>query len=271
MPLRSKPDERTPRSPLPVRGGERRGLVLAAGDARDAVARRRRGRAGVARCRGLGRFLAQHDLVWKRVPAKWEEGAFLGNGLLGAMVFGDGQACLAWQLGRTDVTDHRKGREAILARPRLPIGRLRLETAGELAGADARLGLHDAELGGRFTTTKGALRVQSYVHATLPVILVELAPSGGERDARFVFQPALPLNERLLARQVPLTEGDLNPAPFVIDKGTQCASRSSGARPGANTRWPGRKSAWRAGGACWCSASPTRSPRPPPGAKPPPP
>ena len=27
-------------------------------------------------------FLARHDLVWSRLPEKWEEGAFLGNGMM---------------------------------------------------------------------------------------------------------------------------------------------------------------------------------------------
>src|SRR3954462_12365498 len=32
-------------------------------------------------------FMARHDLVWNRLPTKWGEGAFTGNGLLGAMVY----------------------------------------------------------------------------------------------------------------------------------------------------------------------------------------
>ena len=65
-------------------------------------------------------FLARHDLIWKRLPTKWEEGAFLGNGLIGAMVFAtedEGRQALAFQLGRTDVTDHRTGVEPMLAAP----------------------------------------------------------------------------------------------------------------------------------------------------------
>ena len=64
------------------------------------------------------------------MPARWEEGAFLGNGLLGAMVFAPEKQLLAFQLGRSDVTDHRAGHEPILARPRLPIGRFEVRTAG---------------------------------------------------------------------------------------------------------------------------------------------
>src|SRR5687767_11889755 len=58
-------------------------------------------------------FLGAQDLVWKRLPTRWSEGAFLGNGLVGAMIFADTAAdkdkrALVFQLGRTDVTDHQK-------------------------------------------------------------------------------------------------------------------------------------------------------------------
>jgi alpha-L-fucosidase 2 len=165
------------------------------------------------------RFLADQDLTWTKLPTRWEEGAFLGNGLVGAMAYADQARALSFQLGRTDVTDHRKGKEPILARPRLPIGRLNIETAGELQGADARLSLWDAEWAGTLRTERGAIQVRAYVHASRPVLVVELAGSGGERDARFAFKPALAINERLLARSFPIAEDDLNPAPFVEERG----------------------------------------------------
>src|SRR5690348_9325159 len=33
------------------------------------------------------KFLSRHDLIFNRPPEKWGEGAFTGNGLLGAMVY----------------------------------------------------------------------------------------------------------------------------------------------------------------------------------------
>jgi len=165
------------------------------------------------------RFLAQQDLSWTKLPTKWEEGAFLGNGLLGAMAFATEPRALSFQLGRSDVTDHRKHKEPILARPRLPIGRLNVETAGALQGAEGRLSLWNAEWSGKVSTERGAIEVKSYVHASRPVLVVELSGTGGERDARFAFRPALAINERLLARNFPITEADLNPAPFVEERG----------------------------------------------------
>jgi hypothetical protein len=169
-------------------------------------------------------FLGQQDLVWKRVPTKWAEGAFLGNGLVGAMVFADTAAdadrrALVFQLGRTDVTDHKKGIEPILARPRMPIGRLEIETAGTLESGEGRLSLWDAEWSGSLRTDRGVLKVKSYVHATLPVLVVELDGAAGESAARVGFRPALAINERLLVRPQPIKEEDLNPAPFLDERG----------------------------------------------------
>ena len=112
--------------------------------------------------------------MWNRLPTNWEEGAFLGNGLMGAMVFAPEAAAsdepprtLAFQLGRTDVTDHRAGKEPILARPRLPIGQLHIQTAGKLTGAQARLSLWDAEWSGTLRTDRGSIQVSSFIHADL--------------------------------------------------------------------------------------------------------
>ena len=52
-------------------------------------------------------FLARHDLQWSAMPRSWEEGGFLGNGLLGAMVYAAGDRHVVWELGRADVIDRR--------------------------------------------------------------------------------------------------------------------------------------------------------------------
>jgi alpha-L-fucosidase 2 len=165
------------------------------------------------------RFLARHDLVWQRVPGSWQEGAFLGNGLLGAMIFADSARGLSWELGRTDVTDPRRDDRANRANPRLPIGRLLLETAGEIKGGSGRLDLWNAEASGTLNTTRGTIIYRSFVHAQEPVLIVQIEPSGGERDARFGFRPELALVDRLLMRKEPITAENLNPAPFLEEQG----------------------------------------------------
>ncbi len=34
-------------------------------------------------------FMARHDLIWDRLPADYYEGPFVGNGLLGTVIFKD--------------------------------------------------------------------------------------------------------------------------------------------------------------------------------------
>lgn len=52
----------------------------------------------------LATFLSEHDLVWDRLPTRWEEAPFVGNGLTGTMVYWDEtEHALQWILGRSDV------------------------------------------------------------------------------------------------------------------------------------------------------------------------
>ena len=169
-------------------------------------------------------FMARHDLVWKRVPAKWEEGAFFGNGLIGAVMYAP-EGALSWQLGRSDLTDYRAHPHPMRARARLPLGRMVLETPTAVSGMDARLDLWNAELFGTVATGRGAVRVRSFVHAVEPVLVVELTSGAGMnaqtmKELRFFYQPDIPINDRLLTRkQDAITPPDLNPAPFVLERG----------------------------------------------------
>jgi hypothetical protein len=70
-------------------------------------------------------FMAQHDLIWDRVPEDYFAGAFVGNGLLGTILFKDDiePNTLRFEIGRTDVYDHRiKGANAYKS-CRLPSGK----------------------------------------------------------------------------------------------------------------------------------------------------
>src|SRR5258706_16143434 len=65
-------------------------------------------------------FLERHDLVWDRLPVRWGESAFVGNGRLGATIaLEDGS--FGWSINRMDVVHDAS---------RYPIGRVVLKTAG---------------------------------------------------------------------------------------------------------------------------------------------
>ena len=132
-------------------------------------------------------FLARHDLVWQKLPAAWHEGAFIGNGLLGAMIYGDKTAALRWDIGRSDVTDHRPGNNACFDKARLPIGHFVLTPVGKVTGGTVRLDLWNAEATGQLTTDRGTIAWRSFVHASDLAIVVEFKPSDGERDFQWTW------------------------------------------------------------------------------------
>jgi hypothetical protein len=160
-------------------------------------------------------FLARHDLVWERVPAAWPEGAFLGNGLLGAMIYRDAQSPLLWEIGRSDVVDHRAGdNNPLVNKARLPIGSLVLHPVGAVKSGSMRLDLWNAEATGRLVTDKGTIEWRSLVHAEDPVIVVELNASEGEAACRWEWRPAISATPRPKGKGLPAGY-QANPPPGI--------------------------------------------------------
>jgi alpha-L-fucosidase 2 len=136
-----------------------------------------------------GPFLARQDLVWDMLPTAWDGGAFLGNGLLGAMIYSDKTCPMRWDVGRSDVTDHRgkpgESPNVCFDRARLPIGHFVLEPVGKPTGGKMRLNLWDAEATGTLITDQGRITWRSLVHASDMSIVVELQTEGKERDCHW--------------------------------------------------------------------------------------
>ena len=150
-------------------------------------------------------FMARHDLVWEKLPARWHEGAFIGNGLLGAMIYLDDEGkYLRWDMGRSDVGDRGN---------RLPVGTLTLKTSGALQGGTMRLDLWNAEASGTLKTDKGEIKFRSLTHAKDLFTAIEIETTDGERGATFEFAPGLAVNPRKVYKKEPITEADKNPEP----------------------------------------------------------
>ncbi|WP_127488714.1 glycosyl hydrolase family 95 catalytic domain-containing protein [Paenibacillus ehimensis] len=136
------------------------------------------------------RFMADNDMEWVVKPVSWDEGAFIGNGLIGAMIYGEENArkrnVLRFVAGRTDVTATRT--DCAGFRPRVPIGELDLELEGMIYHPTSlRLDLWHAELRGVLTTTRGEVRVRAFAHSEAEVMAIELETTEGEADARLVW------------------------------------------------------------------------------------
>jgi alpha-L-fucosidase 2 len=154
-------------------------------------------------------FLARQDLVWNHPPTKWGEGAFTGNGLLGAMVFmNDEDRYLRWHVGRTDVTAWNG-----LYPNRLPIGDLVL--VGRSRPSSMRLDLWNAEVTGDL----GHARFRTFTAAGPMVQVVEIEGVNGDPGLRFNWEPSLALDPRLVQDHTLIKDEDRHPAPSLDASG----------------------------------------------------
>lgn len=139
-------------------------------------------------------FLARHDLVFETLPTEFDYGAFLGNGLLGATIYRDGENRLRFEMGRADVTEHRRDNN------RLPIGGLVLETCGKIQDGTMRLDLWNAEVRGTVTTEKGTIQFRTFIHTDVMAMILDLETSDGEKNANFVWAPGPGQDKRNLEK-----------------------------------------------------------------------
>lgn len=163
-------------------------------------------------------FLAGADLVWRRMPAAWYEGPFLGNGFLGSGVYAEpGANAIRFNVQHSQVQDHRPEFGALFGLARLPIGYLTLEPVGAITGIDWRLSVWDAELTGTVTTTVGSLALRAFVHSGRSVLVVDVTPTDGEAAYRWVFHPAVAVSPRAdpVWKKPPPDGYAANPAPTV--------------------------------------------------------
>lgn len=146
-------------------------------------------------------FLGRHDMVWSRLPKQWIEGAFIGNGRLGAMIYkGEGEAepgadVLAWTIGRSDVYDERDltyKPNNWTAHSRVPIGRFHIIPEGKVIDGDIRVVLWDGEAHGTIHTDRGEIRWRSWVpdaDASSGVVVVDVDADEGEAGVTWKWQP----------------------------------------------------------------------------------
>ncbi|MDR2641648.1 MAG: hypothetical protein LBC74_02520 [Planctomycetaceae bacterium] len=128
-------------------------------------------------------FLAKQDPVWVKLPEKFDHGAFLGNGLLGTTIFKDSPQQLRFEIGRSDVTDHR------FDNARLPIGGIILRTAGKIQSGNLRTDLWNAEVRGEIVTDKGTIKFRAINHTEEIVLLADFEFTGEEKNAAFQWEP----------------------------------------------------------------------------------
>ena len=166
-------------------------------------------------------FLEPYDMRWNRLPQKWNEAPFLGNGEQGTLMYQLGPREIRFDVGCSAAHDHRPFDEddlsekhvEVLNRGRLTIGSLRLKLPADITGGSARVNLWDAEATGAFDSAQGNVKWKSLVHATEPVIYLEWETTGSMKDARCVFLPERAKNPRAVRGKKPRQPPHPEPKP----------------------------------------------------------
>lgn len=132
-------------------------------------------------------FLSQHDMIWDRIPRRWEIAPYTGNGNIGFLFYqakGSAKNVISLHAGRHDYYDHRLpdngSAHTWIYRCRLPLGRFDLQSKGDITGADLRLDLWNAELRGTITTTLGSYKINALTHSTSDLIYCSTEAQNGE-------------------------------------------------------------------------------------------
>ncbi|SMD14458.1 glycosyl hydrolase family 95 catalytic domain-containing protein [Pedobacter nyackensis] len=162
-------------------------------------------------------FMSRNDLLFDSLSTNWDEGAFLGNGLLGVMVYREDANTLRFDLGRTDVVDHVEGINASIGRGRLPIGRFLMEVDGKIKTINLRLNLLKAELSGTITTDKGSVHFNALVAATKDLIVLNTRSEGAEKPINWRWKPEQAISPFLTLKRDSADKYTANP-PYSLVK-----------------------------------------------------
>jgi alpha-L-fucosidase 2 len=133
-------------------------------------------------------FMANHDLVWDRMPSRWECAPFLGNGLLGTMIYqGDVQNEVKFLISRSDIgrVDYPGG---FMVPMRKILGNFILKTEGNIVEENStmRLDLWNAEAYGFIKTTNGSLRWKSFIPSDELGVIVQVYADKGEENFQWI-------------------------------------------------------------------------------------
>lgn len=167
-------------------------------------------------------FMSKQDMVWETLPEYWYESAYMGNGMLGLMIYKEpGQNYIRLETGNCAVHDHRKGKNDLFSIGRLLTGHFALHPKGEILDGKMRVDLWNAETTADIVTTKGKIHLHSFVHSDKMIIVTKSTTEGEEKDFRWEWVPAPSESPRYLFAKgegnwikVP-EDYPLNPAPEV--------------------------------------------------------
>lgn len=141
-------------------------------------------------------FLKRHDILWERKPKAWDEGPFIGNGLVGASLYFNSKNRLTLTIGDTDIYDNRlpteKEQSDLYLTPRLPIGSFNI--GGVTGAASMQLELYDAICYGWSKTMIGTYKYKCFAPHGKRMIIFETMRDN--TDCRFDWVPEKAVSPR---------------------------------------------------------------------------
>ncbi len=136
-------------------------------------------------------FLSRHDLIWEKTPRSFFDSPFVGNGLLGAMLYQPEGELLRLDVGSTEVVERRNSEaRSIVDNGRLPVGYFEFASTYEVNKATGRLDLYNAQVQFHLQTQrKQILDLNLKTLRGKDLIVLEYSlPS--DVDGHWIFRPA---------------------------------------------------------------------------------
>lgn len=171
-------------------------------------------------------FMAKQTLKWDNLGKDYYSGVILGNGLLGTNIYKESDSLIRFDIGRSDVVDHREkllptvGK--LYTQGRLPIGYFTLKTAGKITGAKIELDIYNAEATGTIFTTQGELTFTAFVVANQNVISIAVKGTKQESAKAWKWNPGKSISPRFLQSyptDKPATYPENPPVKLSAEKG----------------------------------------------------
>jgi alpha-L-fucosidase 2 len=177
-------------------------------------------------------FMSRHDLIWEELPLQWNEGAFVGNGQIGMMIYVNKKDNnITFHIGRQDVTEHRKapdkkssigviGANGFTDFTRFDIGKMTLRPTGKILSCSIRQSLWNAEIKAHFVTDAGSIDLVASCPYTSNVNVVEVVSTEKTNKAtsyEWLFQPGRAFPPRMVTRG-DSANYERNPLPVFFEK-----------------------------------------------------
>ncbi len=178
-------------------------------------------------------FMSQHDLIWEELPLQWNEGAFVGNGHIGMMIYvNQKDNNITFHIGRQDVTEHRKapnkkssigvfGASGFNDFTRFDIGKMTLKPTGKILSCSIRQNIWDAEITAHFVTEAGAIDFVASCPYNNNVNVVEVTSTEkttANNSYQWAFKPGRAFPPRMVTKGDSSASYVRNPAPVLYEK-----------------------------------------------------